>query len=134
MKSWSFDFLRLFSISKTWSLSGLTIILFSRTHDIVNSSGCSINFTHFTPLLHFIYVSKKSWIPNIKLTRLKIKVTSNTISSIEEDMSWQYIRGCLYEIKHITKVRRQSHLSEVLFIPRLREKNIPPEWDTFHPS
>ena len=28
-----------------------------------------------------------------------------------------------------------SHLSEVLyFIPRFYDKNIPPEWDTFHPS
>ena len=25
-----------------------------------------------------------------------------------------------------------SHLNEILFIPRLYEKNIPPEWDTFH--
>ena len=53
-----------------------------------------------------------------------IRVNCNWYSWIEELFMWG-------ETSHLGGT---SHVTEILFIPRLHEKNIPPEWDTFYPS
>ena len=55
---------------------------------------------------------------------------------------WQkkYIWSTFCEIKGLfiwdetSHLCEMSHLSEILYMPHLHEKYIPPEWDSFHPN
>ena len=55
---------------------------------------------------------------------LNVLCKQDAIKKYKELFTWD-------ETPHIGET---SHLSDVLYIPRLHEKNIPPEWDTSHPS
>ena len=64
------------------------------------------------------------------VANLILKVLWRTFALCTSDKSrhFKHSCGCLYEVRLLTYV---SHLSEVIFIPRLHEKNIPLDLNTF---
>ena len=46
---------------------------------------------------------------------------------------FSYFYSLMFIWGEISDLGGTSHLNEILFIPGLHEKNVPPEWETFHP-